>query len=335
MTRHPRDPRSAADREARLDALRAKAREATPGSGSAALPEPGAEHGYYGQPILKPPVWTWEVPLYFFVGGTAGAAAVIAAGARLVGRAHALERTALAIALAGALLSVPLLISDLGRPGRFLNMLRVLKLRSPMSIGAWVLAAFTPLVLAALVLHGRPLSPALDLGANAIRIAAALLGLVLATYTGVLLAVTAIPAWNVHRVLLPPHFAASALGSAAALLELIGFLTPATYRLGLTAALVETGIGAIIEFGRRREDRALRVGRAGVLIRIGGALVGPLPLVLRLTAGDDPRARIAAALAFLAGAILTRYAWLAAGRASAADLGALFAGRERGAGSAS
>src|SRR5688500_3987260 len=110
-----RDPRREIDREARLDALRAGAREAAPVAGSASRPEPGAEHGYYGQPILKPPVWTWEVPLYFFVGGTAGAAAVIAAGARLVGNAHALERTALAIALAGALLSVPLLISDLGR----------------------------------------------------------------------------------------------------------------------------------------------------------------------------------------------------------------------------
>ena len=213
-------------------------------------------------------------------------------------------------------------------------MLRVLKVRSPMSIGAWVLAAFTPLVFLALVLHERSLPPALDRVLDAIRIGAALLGLVLATYTGVLLAVTAIPVWNAHRLLLPPHFAASALGSAAAILELVGFLTPATYRLGVTAALVETGIGAIIEFGRRREDRALRVGRAGVLIRIGGALVGPLPLVLRIAAGDHAAARTAAALSFLAGAILTRYAWLAAGRASSADLGALFGGRERGAGSA-
>jgi formate-dependent nitrite reductase membrane component NrfD len=212
-------------------------------------------------------------------------------------------------------------------------MLRVMKVRSPMSVGAWVLAAFTPLVLAALVLHGRLLPAPLALAADGIRVAAALLGLVLATYTGVLLAVTAIPAWNVHRALLPPHFAASALGSAAAFLELLGFLTPATHRLGLTAALVETGIGAILELGRRREDRALRVGRPGILIRLGGALVGPLPLALRLAAGEDSAARVAAALAFLAGAILTRYAWLAAGRASAADLGALFVKSKGGPGS--
>src|ERR1700723_2077507 len=34
--------------------------------------------GYYGLPLLKPPTWTWEVPLYFFLGGIAGVSAVIA-----------------------------------------------------------------------------------------------------------------------------------------------------------------------------------------------------------------------------------------------------------------
>ena len=102
-----------------------------------------AEPGYYGQELLKAPVWTWEVPAYFFVGGAAGAAALIAAVARRTGASDALVRDARWIAAAGGALSPPLLISDLGRPERFLNMLRVFKLRSPMSVGAWTLVAFS------------------------------------------------------------------------------------------------------------------------------------------------------------------------------------------------
>ena len=89
---------------------------------------------YRDAPLLKAPVWTWEIPLYFFVGGAAGAAAVIAAAAHFGGATLApLARDAKGIAAIGALISPLLLISDLGRPARFLNMLRVLKFRSPMS----------------------------------------------------------------------------------------------------------------------------------------------------------------------------------------------------------
>jgi len=322
------EPRDPAAREARLDRVRDEARAAAERGDPAPRPprpEPSAEHGYYGEPILKAPVWTWEVPLYFFLGGTAGAAAVIALGGQLKGEL-ALARAALWIAALGALASPPLLISDLGRPERFLNMLRVAKLRSPMSVGVWVLILFTPAVLIALAWTAHFLIPS-ALGWPAL-FAAALLGLPLATYTGVLLAVSAIPVWNAHRRLLPPHFAASALGSAAALLELAGFQTTITLRLGIAASLVEVVIGAVIELRHRRVDRVLRHGRTGLAIRLGGLLEGPLPLVLRLA--FPPSARVLAAVSFLAGAILTRYAWLWAGRASSADLGALFALQEPG-----
>jgi formate-dependent nitrite reductase membrane component NrfD len=323
VNRDPRDPA----REARLDRLKAEAqalsadpppRPRTPER--APRPEPGAESGYYGEPILKPPVWTWEVPLYLFLGGTAGAAAVIALAARLAGDL-AQTRVALAIAVIGALLSPPLLISDLGRPRRFLNMLRVVKVRSPMSVGAWVLVGFTPAV--AIALAGRSSAGGLlAILADPALALSALLGMGLATYTGVLLAVSAIPVWSIHRSLLPPHFAASALGSAAALLELLGFLGPATMRIGLAASAVEVVIGAVIELRRRRPDRVLRHGRTGWAIRCGGILAGPIPLLLRIAV---PGARPIAAASFLLGALFTRYAWLWAGRASAADLGALFA----------
>ena len=102
--------------------------------------EPSAYHGF---PLLKKPVWTWEIPAYFFVGGTAGAAALIGAVAHRTGGSDALVRDARWIAAAGAALSPPLLIADLGRPERFLNMLRVFKVQSPMSVGAWTLVAFS------------------------------------------------------------------------------------------------------------------------------------------------------------------------------------------------
>ncbi len=326
-------PRKASATEAKLDSLRTEAERrgpAQPPSASRDLPTPGREHGYYGQPIVKPPVWTWEIPLYFFAGGTAGAAAVIAAIAHLVRPDPGLERTALAMACVLALASPPLLISDLGRPERFLNMLRVFKIRSPMSVGAWVLAAFTPAVLVALGANLFPDSLLFRSSGIAALWLAACLGLVLATYTGVLLGATAIPAWNTHRALLPVHFAASALGSAAGLLELCGFLTPATLRLGITAAAIETGIGALIELRPRRPDRALREGRSGRVIRLGAILSGPLPLVLRIAGAESPLVRLAAAIAFLAGALLSRYGWLAVGRRSAGDLQALFAAQHQG-----
>ena len=95
---------------------------------------------YYGRPILKAPVWTWEIPAYFFFGGMAGAAAPFALLSELRGD-EALARRAWLVALAGAAASPPLLIADLGRPERFHRMLRVIKPTSPMSLGSWVLGA--------------------------------------------------------------------------------------------------------------------------------------------------------------------------------------------------
>ena len=143
---------------------------------------------YYDLPLLKPPVWTWEVPTYFFVGGAAGAAAVLGIAAQLSGADGKLVRDARWIAAIGAAVSAPLLISDLGRPERFLNMLRVFKPQSPMSVGAWTVAVFGGASTAALFMPAKSLR-------DASAAVAALSGLVLSTYTGVLLGVSAIPVW--------------------------------------------------------------------------------------------------------------------------------------------
>lgn len=280
--------------------------------------------GYHGHPIVKPPVWTWEVPLYFFVGGTAGMSAVIALTSLVGDESLGLTRTALWIAFAGALASPILLVLDLSRPLRFLNMLRVLKRRSAMSVGAWTLAAFGGLSFGALflfesfgLLHRvfelpRELLAALLWCAMA---GAAATGALLATYTGVLLGATAIPVWSSHRSLLPLHSGVAGLGSAGVLLELGGHDGPALALVGMAVALVETALFVKLEIGARgARDRALSSGRPALLLRSSGVLLGPLALLMRLV-GAWPFA----ALAFLAGALISRYGWVAAGRASALD----------------
>ncbi|MDX6719212.1 MAG: hypothetical protein QOJ63_1466, partial [Solirubrobacteraceae bacterium] len=109
---------------------------------------PRAEpRSYYGLPVLNEPVWSWEIPVYFFAGGMAGAAAPLALAASVRGDRR-LARAATTVALAGVVVSPPLLISDLGAPRRFFNMLRMFKVTSPMSVGAWILSAFAPAVAA-------------------------------------------------------------------------------------------------------------------------------------------------------------------------------------------
>ncbi|HTK75593.1 MAG TPA: NrfD/PsrC family molybdoenzyme membrane anchor subunit, partial [Gemmataceae bacterium] len=184
-----------------------------------ARPVPGAPETVENRPVpLKPPVWTWEVPAYFFAGGAAGAAAVIAGVAAAAGADPALVQDARWVAAAGALVSPPLLIADLGRPRRFLNMLRVFKRQSAMSVGVWTLVVFSMAAVVAAGLHAVPgelmrTTPAILLASLADSVAA-LAGLVLTTYTGVLIGATVIPVWKAHVRLLPFHFAASSLGAA-------------------------------------------------------------------------------------------------------------------------
>jgi hypothetical protein len=320
--------------EEQVNVLRAQAARSEDARRSATLPShakvpaPAPDASYYGNPVLKPPTWTWEVPLYLFLGGTAGAAAVVALVAHVFG-AEALIRAALWIAFAGAALSPPLLISDLGRPARFLYMMRVFKLRSVMSVGVWTLISFSTSVTAALVCRELILAGYAN---NLIVIVewvalifAALFGMLLASYTSVLLSVTAIPVWSENRARLPVVFLAGALGSAGAALELVGFLIPATQLIGIVASSVETLMAFAVEFRHRAVDKPLREGASGGLLRAAALLAGPVSLLLRVVFVHTPGARYVAALCFLAGAVITRYGWIVAGRASSRDPHALFA----------
>lgn len=340
------DPRSgigdaevrADPKEARLEEIRAEA-DATgtvEGAGVHAaggpVPAVAPPSGYRGRPVLKPPVWTWEVGLYFFVGGLAGMAALIAMVSRLTGGAAELTRWGLTLAAGGAVVSPVLLILDLGRPLRFLNMLRVFKWRSAMSMGVWLLVVFSACAVPAAALAWWPGSAGQASGAGALgavltvlAIGAGFTGSLLATYTGVLLAATVVPVWSSHRWLLPLHFGLAGLGSAAAALELLGFLTPELHAIGIAVALVETAVGARVELRRRDVvDDPLHRGASGWTLRASGVLAGPVALALRFL-GWIPLA----AGAFLLGALVSRYGWLMAGRASAKDPAALFASQAR------
>jgi hypothetical protein len=318
--------------ESRLDQLREEAwqKGAVAGRGVdvAGGPIP-RKPGYYGQPVVKPPVWTWEVPLYFFFGGMAGMSAVIASGAAIFHHLD-LARTAMWVAcIAGAILSPVLLIMDLGRPHLFLNMLRVFKHRSPMSMGAWILSAFGGCAvpgLIALELHVHQILPSsldqlLRVAAGIFICGAAIFGTLLATYTGVLIGATAIPAWFLHRTLLPIHFGIAGLGSAAAVLELLGHRMAPLNAIGFFAAAVETALLIWLSIDKHgTADRAIHEHGSGWLIRIGEMFNGPLALILRLF-GLVPLA----AVAFLLGALVSRFGWIAVGKVSGADPESVFA----------
>src|SRR5688572_25385138 len=171
-----------------------------------------SEITYYNQPLLKRPVWIWSVPAYFYVGGVAGAALVLGAAAQSIDRQRfdGLIRKCRWTGAAGHGVSAFLLIIDLGRPERFLNMLRTLNLSSPLSIGSWVLTIGGAFSGASLLdgcalpgLHSLRSSLLPKRAADAAALGAGLMGIPLAGYTGVLLAGTAIPVWQKSRKMLP------------------------------------------------------------------------------------------------------------------------------------
>jgi formate-dependent nitrite reductase membrane component NrfD len=274
-------------------------------------------------PFIKGPVWTWEVPLYFWVGGIAAGSAFVAVAADLAGDARSAV-LARRVAL-GAVLPAPvLLIADLGRPARFLNMLRIFKPRSPMNTGAWCLAAFSATATGAVGadLTGARRAAALLGGATAA------LGGYLGSYTGVLLAATAVPLWARSRTFLPPIFVATATATGAAAcrltLEACGLprehpTRTALARLEAGAIAVELALSTANEHRLGRAGDVLSAGRAGAWFRSAKGLV-LAGLALQLVRGRlGERAQDLASACYLAGGLCFRYAWVDAGRASAAD----------------
>jgi DMSO reductase anchor subunit len=271
---------------------------------------------YYGRPVLKEPVWTGEIPWYFFFGGLAGASSVLSLSARVAGN-RALARRALLVSLGGATVSPVLLIMDLGRPERFYNMLRVFKPTSPMSLGTWVLSAFGASTGAAVASDLLGVFPRLGRLAGALS---ALLGPALSTYTAVLITDTSVPVWHEARHELPLVFAASSAASAgaAALLTSARDATPAR-RLAVGGALAELGA---VEVMKRRLGPLLAEpygeGEAGRFEKLSRLCAGAGAALMALP-GRHRTTEIAGCALVLAGSALTRWAVFRAGFQSARD----------------
>jgi formate-dependent nitrite reductase membrane component NrfD len=234
---------------------------------------------YYDYPVLKQPFWSWEITWYFFFGGLAAGCYVIASIASLFGSRddRVAARTGYYLSLLALLPCPPLLIKDLGRPERFINMLRVFKVKSPMSMGVWGLVSFsffsgiTAFIQAARDgIFGRWWAPRLlaALPQKLIALPGTAFGIFLGGYTGVLLTATSIPLWSRSKFL-GAIFVSSALSTSSALISLA---------LRLTRAPVHT-----LHKLERLEWAALLIEMTGLLVFLRGSGRVARPLV-----GDGP-----------------------------------------------
>jgi formate-dependent nitrite reductase membrane component NrfD len=272
---------------------------------------------YYGRPVIKEPVWTPEIPVYFFTGGLAGASAGLAFLARVTGRKK-LARVATGNAFAGVAVSPLLLISDLGVPKRFLNMLRVFKVTSPMSVGSWIISAEGGLLTLTashefLGWFPKPL-------ARTAEAAAAALGMPLATYTAALIANTSVPVWHEGRKALPFAFAGgSAMAAGGAAVLLAGDQASPARRLAIIGAVVEA---VAMESSKRSMGMVAEPYSTGVVGKLEKATMtcagGGAALLLAAEARRSRGlGRLGSALALI-GSMLGRWMVFTAGKQSAA-----------------
>ncbi|MDQ2947537.1 MAG: polysulfide reductase NrfD [Acidobacteriota bacterium] len=290
---------------------------------------------YYDRPMLKAPVWEIDIPIYYFLGGAAGAALALGAAAQFDGdvRLKKLVQRCHWVGIIGSTTGGILLVRDLGRPERFLNMLRVFRPTSPMNVGAWILSGAAPLAITAGVLNGR--KGLLGTVGHVAGYGAGLFGLGLAGYTGVLVANTAIPVHQHSRRILPVLFLASAAASAASILDLVWQDPRAsriTFTFGTAGRLAELAAGYVMESNAARLPRValpLQQGLSGALWKAATVLTAA-SLVISLIPGNwRSRRRWAGAVGAL-GSLCVRLGVHYAGAASARDPRASFEPQRRG-----
>ena len=293
------------------------------------VPEPEFT-SYYGRPVVKPAPWGPGIAAYLFLGGLAGGSAVLGAGAQLTGRT-VLRRNCRLAALGAVSVGAAALVEDLGRPERFVNMLRVIKLTSPMSLGSWILSAFSAGAgVAAVAEIDRMTGERLPLGPlrrvlHAVEgpagLEAAAFGPELAVYTAVLLGDTSTPTWNDARNELPFVFVSSASLASAGL----AMVTTPVAETGPARTLAVLGVvGDLVatQVMRRRMDpvaaEPLHDGRSGALLKASEALAAAGGIAT-LLGGRRRGVAAAAGLALLAASALTRFGIFEAGIRSAKD----------------
>lgn len=290
---------------------------------------PAEFRSYYGRPIVRAAPWEKDIPAYLFTGGLAAGSALLAAGGQLT-RRPVLRRAGRLSALGAVGVSTYFLVNDLGRPKRFVNMLRVAKPTSAMSMGTWILSGFGAAAGAAAVAEAAPLLPKRGLlglvrkvlppvGAVA-GLGAATLAPLLATYTAVLLSDTATPSWNAAYRKLPFVFGGSAMASGAA----VGLIAAPVDQAGPARRMAVLGAGLElynahqVENGMGLVSEPYHEGPAGARMRAARTLTA----AGALGALAGRRSRVISALsgvALLAGSALTRFGVYEAGIASARD----------------
>lgn len=286
---------------------------------------------YYGRPVVKASPWEADIPAYLFLGGLAAGSSLLGAGAGLTGR-PALRRAGRISALTAISASFAALVHDLGRPSRFLNMLRVAKPTSPMSVGTWILTVYGPLAGVAgaaelltplagkLPCSVRPPIQLLGRLAGPAGVGAAVVAPAVASYTAVLLTHTSTPTWSAARKHLPFVFvgsAAAASGGLGMLLAPVSEAGPAR-RLALGGALLELGVERAMEASMGITAEPLHLDTGGVLMRASKTLTVLGVLGTLLSRGSRVAAGLSGA-ALLAGSACTRFGIFEAGQASARD----------------
>lgn len=299
---------------------------------------------YYGLPVVKAPHWDWKIVLYFFLGGISSASYVIACIAELIGGTtnYNIQRVARYVSIVALIPSPILLILDLGRPERFHHMLRVLKLRSVMSVGTWGLSAFGVFSAFSIIhqaaqdglLNWFPLAKrlALALPCKTLNVVGSFFGFFVGGYTGVLLGITAVPIWARNHLLLGPLFLSSAMSSASAAISLVLALLRGEHATLQRMERIET-VAIAAELSLILAVRAnlgpvlsqpIQKGRLGQLFRWGvlGLGIGvPMLFRVRTLLGGKPSrgATIISSLCALVGGYCVRHVMVYAGKASAAD----------------
>ncbi|MFC7406564.1 NrfD/PsrC family molybdoenzyme membrane anchor subunit [Georgenia alba] len=281
---------------------------------------------YYGRPVVKAPPWEHDIPAYMFAGGLAAGSSLLAAGADLTGR-PALRRVGRLTSLGALGFSMAALVHDLGRPARFLNMLRTVKLTSPMSVGTWILSGYglpagiaaAAEASAALGLRRGPFRLLAALGRPA-GIAAAVTAPPVAGYTAVLLSDTAAPTWHESYRELPFVFCGSAAAAAGGLATALVPMSQAgpARRLALGGAVAELVAEHRMEHRLGMLAEPLRTGTGGKLMRAARALTAA-GAALSLVAGRSRVAAVASGAALVAGSVCTRFGVFQAGMDSAKD----------------
>ena len=282
---------------------------------------------YYGRPVVKASPWEADIPAYLFLGGVAAGSSLLAAGAELTGRAT-LRRTGRLGAMVGISLSFAALVHDLGRPERFVNMLRVAKYTSPMSVGTWILTGYGPLaglagaveIVKMLPKLPAPITKVAALAGRPAGLGAALLAPAIASYTAVLLADTATPSWHEGYRELPFVFAGSAAAAAGGLGLLGSSLRDSgpARRLAVGGAVLDLVAEQLREPAMGLAAEPLHQGAPGKLMRASKVLTAAGAMAAAV--GYRSRALSAVAgVALLAGSACTRFGIFHAGQASAKD----------------